>query len=558
MDGRCTNLPDLCSKAKTGEPVLMASPETRCPECNHRLIPVKDTGGWGRARLMALGAAILAIVAVVAFASQILHTAPLPPPVPAPPLAVVPHQEPVPSPVVVPHPEPAPPPVAVPHPDPVPPPVIVPHPEPVPPPVPPPVPSPTVILRLQGSNTIGSELGPRLAQLYLEQIGDTDVRITRQPDKEEEAIVVGRRNGREESITIVAKGTRTAFTGFEKGLTDVGMASSRVKSEERAALMSKCDMMSSVCEHVLALDGVAVIVNHANRIESMTVDQLQSVFTGAIRDWSELGLSAGPISIYARDDRSGTYDTFASLVLRGKKLRPDAHRFTDSAALASSVDRDATGIGFIGLPFIGPTRAVPIAATGTQPLRPNRLTVATEDYALARRLYLYGPDPSAPPTARRFIEFALSPQGQKIVEETGFVSLTIRAEPANVPSSAPAQYRTLVDGSQRLQFDFRFAFNSSDLDNRALKDTQRLADFLQASNVPPDRLLLIGFADSIGSPAAKQAVSERRAAAVGTILVQDGIKAGKIVGLGDLLPVADNSTDEGREKNRRVEVYIRP
>jgi phosphate transport system substrate-binding protein len=186
------------------------------------------------------------------------------------------------------------------------------------------------------------------------------------------------------------------------------------------------------------------------------------------------------------------------------------------------------------------------------------LTVATEDYVLARRLYLYGPDPGAPPTARRFIEFALSSQGQKIVEETGFVSLTIQAEPAKVPSGAPVEYRNLVGGSQRLQFDFRFAFNSSDLDNRALRDARRLADFMQASRVTPDRLLLIGYADNRGSPPSNKALSERRATAVGSFLVQDGIKAGKIVGLGDLLPVADNATDDGREKNRRVEVYVRP
>jgi phosphate transport system substrate-binding protein len=480
----------------------MASPETRCPECQQRLIPVKRERP-GPARWIALGAAGLTVVAVVAIAVLQIGR--------GDGQRIADGQT-----------------------------------------------EPVVPLRLQGSNTIGSELGPRLAQAYLEQIGDIDVRIIREPGNEDHATVVGKRNGREEAITVAAHGSATAFSGLRDGSTDVGMASRRVKSEERDALMSKCDMTSSSCEHVLALDGVAVIVNHSNRIDSMTIEQLRSVFTGAVLDWSQLGLPAGSIHIYARDNKSGTFDTFASLVLDGQKLRPDAQRFEDSAKLASSVDGDANGIGFIGLPYIGPTKAVSVAAAGAQPLRPNRLTVATEDYVLARRLYLYGPEPSAPPTARRFVEFALSAQGQKIVEDAGFVSLTIRAEPAKVPSGAPAEYRNLVDGSQRLQFDFRFAFSSSDLDNRALRDTKRLADFLPASNLTSDRLLLMGFADSTGNHPLNKALSERRANAVGKFLEQDGIKAGKIAGLGDLLPVADNTTEEGREKNRRVEVYIRP
>lgn len=429
---------------------------------------------------------------------------------------------------------------------------------------PPASPQPTTILTLRGSNTIGWELAPKLAQAFLAYIGDAEVAIVRHKDAPDDVTVIGRQADRQEAIFIAAHGSATAFKGLAadkpEESADIGMASRQVNAEERELLKVKGDMTSAANEHVLGLDGIATVVNRQNAITTLTTRQLRDIFSGAVTDWGDrsIGGPPGAIHLYARDSNSGTYDTFASLVLKGAKLRADAQRFEDSTALSAAVDKDPTGIGFIGLPYVGSTKALAVSEAGALPIKPNRLTVATEDYALARRLYLYTPTTSANPAVRRFIEFVLSPSGQKLVDETGFIALTIGSETVVPPADAPPQYQTLIKGSERLSTNFRFKSGVVDLDNRAQRDTRRLADFLVSRRISPNRLILVGFGDNVGTPAAVKKISEERAKTVARELALEGIAVGQIAGFGALLPVADNETEQGRGKNRRVEVFVRP
>jgi hypothetical protein len=106
-----------------------------------------------------------------------------------------------------------------------------------------------------------------------------------------------------------------------------------IKPAEQATLSPLGDMTSQACEHVLALDGIAVVVNKGNPIASLSREQIRAIFSGQTTDCSKVGGRPGRIGIYARDDRSGTYDTFKSLALESAALSPDAKRFEDSNAL---------------------------------------------------------------------------------------------------------------------------------------------------------------------------------------------------------------------------------
>ena len=129
-----------------------------------------------------------------------------------------------------------------------------------------------------------------------------------------------------------------------------------------------------------------------------------------------------PIKIYARDNKSGTFDTFKTLVLGAKALAPGATRFEDSNTLSEAVAGDRNGIGFIGLPYVHGAKALAVSEEGARALQATRLTVATEDYPLSRRLYLYTPANPTNRFTRKFIEFALSKQGQDVVGNSGFVA----------------------------------------------------------------------------------------------------------------------------------------
>jgi phosphate transport system substrate-binding protein len=418
----------------------------------------------------------------------------------------------------------------------------------------------TVILRISGSNTIGAALGPALAEEFLRQRqGATSVKTVR-GDKEDEVRVQGTLPGESspKTIEIHAHGSATAFEDLSKSGCDVGMASRRIKPEEASNLAALGDMTSAASEHVLGLDGIAVIVSKANPVQSLTKDQVGRIFAGEIADWQPLRGPSAAINVYARDDKSGTYDTFKTLVLGSRKLAANAKRFEDSRELSDAVAKDPGGIGFIGLPYVRDAKAVAVSENGTHPFLPNHFTVSTEDYALSRRLFLYTAVTPANDLARKFVDFALTPQGQEIVEKIGFVGQNVTStQGTTIPGDAPDRYRQLTTGATRLSLDFRFQSGSSELDNKALADLDRVVTFLTDLHYSGKNILLFGFADSIGSTDVNDTLSKNRATVVAQQFEQRGVSASAVIGLGSQLPVASNETAEGREKNRRVEIWLK-
>jgi len=412
-----------------------------------------------------------------------------------------------------------------------------------------------IILRLSGSNTIGASLAPALAEEFLKQQGATEVK-TLPGDRDDEVRVQGVLPGDRapRAIEIHAHGSATAFEDLANGQADIGMASRRIKTEEVAQLANLGDMTSPSCEHILGLDGIAVIVSRKNPLRALAKDQIAQIFNGTIRNWLQVGGSDGAINLYARDDKSGTYDTFRTLVLGNTPLAPSARRIEDSRRLSDSVARDPNGIGFIGLAYVQEARAVAVYEDGAAPLLPSPFTVATEDYALSRRLFLYTPTHPRQELTRRFVDFALSRIGQNIVAEIGFVGQNLMAAAAAGPTAVPADYRRLTSGSDRLSLDFRFREGSSQLDNKAVTDLSRVVTFVTDLHYSGDNLVLLGFDD--GKEAAEN-LAKDRADAVAQQFEQRGVKAATVVGFGSQPAVASNDTPEGRQRNRRVEIWLR-
>jgi len=413
-----------------------------------------------------------------------------------------------------------------------------------------------IILRLSGSNTIGAGLAPALAEAFLKYQGATEVE-TFPGDRDDEVRVRGVWPGDRTSkaIEIHAHGSLTAFEDLAHGQADIGMASRRIKREEAQQLANLGDMTSPACEHILGLDGIAVIVSRKNPVRALTKDQIAEIFKGAIGNWLQVGGSDGAINLYARDDKSGTYDTFRTLVLGNAPLAPSAARIEDSRRLSDSVAHDPNGIGFVGLAYVQDALSIAVYEKGAAPLFPSPFSVATEDYALSRRLFLYTPAHPRNELTGKFVGFVLSGAGQNIVAEIGFVSLNLMAAAASASSTAvPADYRRLTSGSNRLSLDFRFREGSSQLDNKAVADLGRVITFVTDLNYSGDNLMLLGFDDSKESAGN---LSKDRADAVAIQFQQHGVRPATVVGFGSQLAVASNDTPEGRQKNRRVEIWLR-
>ncbi|MGA2350744.1 MAG: phosphate ABC transporter substrate-binding/OmpA family protein [Terracidiphilus sp.] len=359
------------------------------------------------------------------------------------------------------------------------------------------------------------------------------------------------------AIAIAAHGSATAFTALAEKSCDIGMASRKIKPEEASKLASLGNMSSMASEHVLGLDGIAVIINPANPADQLDKDRIMRVFTGEIKDWSQVGPYSGAIKIYARDDKSGTYDTFKSLVLAGKPLASGAQRIEDSKTLSDAVSADPYGIGFIGLPYIQSAKPIAVSEKGTHSLLPTRFTVGTEDYLLSRRLYLYTPSASSNKYARQFIEFALSKKGQDVVGDSGFVAQNVAEVAQSVSTEAPKEYKLLTKEANRLSLDFRFQSGQAELDNKAKADLDRVVSLIADLRVAENKIMLFGFSDSIGSPAVNRVLSLTRAKSVEDQFAQRGINPAIVRGYGSSLAVAADDSEDGLARNRRVEVWIK-
>lgn len=417
-----------------------------------------------------------------------------------------------------------------------------------------------VVFRVHGSNTIGAKLLPALMEEFLKNEGATRI-VRKDGINSEDLSIEVKLPGKNGpcAVEIGAHGSKTAFDDLLAGKCDLGMASRPIKDEEALAIANANlgDLHKPACEHVLGLDGIAILVHKDNPVPNLTREQISRIFAGAITDWSQVGGPAGPIHLYSRDSKSGTFDTFKALVLDKAVLSGTAKLFEDSTALSDAVAADPVGIGFVGLPFVRDAKPLAVCDAGSFPLIATRFTVGTEDYILSRRLFLYSTAAPKNPWVRKFVDFALSDEGQEVVRKIGFVKQTPDAQGVPLPPEAPREYVDTIKDAKRLNLNFRFRPGSTQLDSKALRDLERIGNLLALPQYQGKNLLLLGFADNMGNLRINQRLSGERAQIIAHEFATRGIQPATVTGFGSILPVAGNDTAEGRDKNRRVEVWIR-
>lgn len=352
---------------------------------------------------------------------------------------------------------------------------------------------------------------------------------------------------------------------------DVAMASRRITPSEVAALQPLGALDGPANEHVIALDGLAILVNKANRVDALSIEQIMGIYTGKITDWSQVGGAPGPISLVARNEGSGTTDTFSHLVLNGAPISARVKRIEDSRELSDTVARSPNSIGFVGMSYIGNAKAVSIRECGLV-YPPTSFSAKTEEYPLARRLYLYTPARRTTPL-QDFLAYTNSKAAQAVVARNNFVDLgiepdtrgeqrrlrTLALDDKSARSRDDVLYAGLLKTGARLSVTLRFRTNSSeidkfDLDSRAIHDLERIREYLFVNDGRKRRILLAGFSDAMGSADVNRSLSLSRAQSIATKLKE--ITLTGVLGLGPNYPVACNDNAEGRARNRRVEVWL--
>ncbi len=244
-------------------------------------------------------------------------------------------------------------------------------------------------LVIKGSDTLGAKLVPQLAEAFKSQHPDT-------------------------TFDIAAEGSTTGIAAIIDGTAQIGMASRRAKPTEVGAASGKGVNMKPT---IVAYDGIAVIVNSANPIKSLTKKQVEQIFTGEVTDWSAVGGSPGKISVYTRNTSSGTYSDFKELAMKKRDYAPSAQKMAGNEQIASEVGKNANGIGYVGLAY---DKAAGVKVMPIDGALPSVASVQSKSYAYARPTFYYtNGEPSG--AARDFVDFTLSPAGQKIALQAGFV-----------------------------------------------------------------------------------------------------------------------------------------
>lgn len=415
----------------------------------------------------------------------------------------------------------------------------------------------TILFEMKGSNTIGESLAPGLAEEFLKAEGAIRTGVV-ETHAVEKTVLGQFPDGTLKAVDIKAHGSSTGFKALAAEDTDIAMSSRRIKEKEREQMRKLYgDLKSVESELTIAVDGLAVIVHPQLEMNTLDTETLARIFAGEIRNWQEIGGPNQKISLFARDDNSGTFDTFKSLVLKRHKLSLSeyAKRYESSGELSDMVYNTPGAIGFIGLSYVNDNKPLALSESGVAlSFKPNLFTVSTEDYVLSRRLYMYYPSNNDNVHARRFMQFVQQDQAQAVVEKTGLISLKVNDATIRFNRNYPPRYLNMITDSKRLSITFHFDEGTDQLDNKAKLDIQRLVKYVQEHQL--EDLFLFGFSYESGNEENDKDDSKRLARIIADELEQAGVKPFYVQGYGSKGAIASNSTENGRNKNRRVEVWV--
>lgn len=217
------------------------------------------------------------------------------------------------------------------------------------------------------------------------------------------------------SISVRGGGSSVGIASLLDGTCDIADASRAIKTSEiDQALANGIDPVA----HVVAMDGIAVVIHSTNPVSALTLEQIKAIYTGKITQWSDVGGSGGKIVVISRDTSSGTFEAFNGLALGGAKVVPSALMQASNQAVGQTVARTPGAIGYIGLGYL----TSDVKAVTVEDVECSVQTVLSGKYPISRPLFMYT-NGKPQGMVKQYLEFVKGPEGQKLVQEQGFVGL---------------------------------------------------------------------------------------------------------------------------------------
>jgi phosphate transport system substrate-binding protein len=233
------------------------------------------------------------------------------------------------------------------------------------------------------------------------------------------------------SISVTGGGSGTGIAAFLNGTCDIANASRPMSSREIDQAKQRNTLPKAT---TCALDGLAIAVHSSNSLDSIPVPELAGIFTGKITDWGKVGGRPGKIVALSRESNSGTHVYFKEHVLKNAQYGSGVLFLPSTKAIQQEISTNPGSIGYGGEAYFknkANLKILPVAAKkGATPVYPSNENVANGSYPISRGLYMYTAG-TPKGLAGDFIKFCLSPEGQRIVAQIGYVPLPGRRQATN-------------------------------------------------------------------------------------------------------------------------------
>ena len=212
------------------------------------------------------------------------------------------------------------------------------------------------------------------------------------------------------TVTYDPTGSGSGIEAVKNGTADIGLASRSLKDEEKS---------DGLTETVIALDGIAVIVNAQSKVTDLTVEQIAKIFTGEITDWSEVGGDPGAISCIGRESGSGTRDGFESITGTKDSCKLD-QELTSTGGVIEAVAGNPNAIGYASLSAVQDQKGITVLTVGG--VAPSEATVLDGSYAIQRPfVFATRTDEALSDAAQAFFDFATSTAASDLIANAGAV-----------------------------------------------------------------------------------------------------------------------------------------
>jgi len=215
------------------------------------------------------------------------------------------------------------------------------------------------------------------------------------------------------SITVSGGGSGNGIKAIIDGATDIAMSSREMKDKEMDAAKEKGRPVKPI---EIAMDALAPIVNPANPVTDLKAEQLQGIFSGAIKNWKEVGGDDKEIVVISRDTSSGTYEAWQELIMKDKKVTPAALLQASSGAVLQVVSKNKYAIAYDGYAYVDKS----VKALKVNGIVGSAATVADKSYPVSRPLFIITAEKPADHVAK-FVSYIMDAAGgQKIIGEVGY------------------------------------------------------------------------------------------------------------------------------------------